>query len=433
MQNLEHRTMIKVWRRIVPLMGLVLFCGYLDRVNLGFAAVTMNQDLGFSNTVFGAGAGFFAIGYALFAIPSALLLNRMGVRRWFSVSMIGWAACSAATAFVTRPEELLAVRLLLGMSEAGFASGVILLFNDWFPNESRGRVLGSFFFINPLCLVIGGPLSSALLSWDGLLGLAGWQWMFIIESLPTLVLALAVFCFLADKPADAHWLSSAEKLWLEQKLASERRSIVGSRSGGSVWQALANKRVWLLAAVYLGIGTSGVGAIIFLPLIIRSIGFSVWNTGFVAALPAAVAAVALPLWGVWTDRSGSPEVVLVVACCAIAGGLLGAAALLPSAWAIVPISVAMTGFFGCLPAFWMLPSSFLSGASAAVGIALINIAGNLGQFSGPYILGWTSDLTRSYGVGLTCLAAIAAAAAAIMAMQATRNRDALNRSVAAFR
>jgi MFS family permease len=418
MENIKRQTMIKVWRRIVPLMALVFFFSYLDRINIGFAALQMNQDLGFSNAVFGTGAGFFAIGYALFGIPSTLLLHRLGARRWISLIMIAWGLCSAATALVKTPEQLYGVRLLLGMAEAGFSPGVILYFSYWFPSEYRGLALGSFFSIGPLGLIIGGPVSGILLSMDGQFGLSGWQWLFVVEALPTLLLVLAVFYFLTDKPADAHWLSAMEKEWLGERLLQEQRRIETAQNGSSVWRTLANGRVWMLAAFYLGIGTSGIGAILFLPLMIQSMGFSILNTGLVSVLPGLAAALALPLWGFWTDHSRNREVVVATACCAIAAGLLGTAALLPSPWAIVPLSVAMVGFYGCVAPFWTLPSAFLTGAAAAAGIAFINIMGNLGQFSGPYLLGRTSDLTGSYSVGLASLAAVAAAAAIIMTTQA---------------
>lgn len=430
--HLERRAMAKVWRRIVPFMIAVLFFSYLNKVGIGFAALQMNEDLGFSNTVFGAGAGFFAIGYALFGIPSTLLLHRMGARRWISLTMIGWSLCAAATAFVTSVDGFMAIRLLLGIAEAGFSPGAILCFSHWFPSEYRGRVLSTFFFIQPVALMIGGPVSSALLSWDGLLGLAGWQWLFIAESFPGILLGLAIFWFMTDAPADARWLTETQRAWLEGKLAQERQHVDTAHSTKApIWRTLTDRRVWTLAVVYLGIGTSGIGAIFFLPLMIQSMGFSIWNTGLAAAVPATVAGLSLPLWGIWTDRSQRRETVVAAGCCTIACGLSGAAALLPSPWALLPICAVLIGFNGCLVAFWTLPSALLTGASAAAGIAFINVVGNLGNFSGPSLLGWTSDLTRSYAMGLTCLAAAAASAAAVITVHAARNRNLSDRTIAA--
>lgn len=413
--DIESRTLRKVWRHSVPIMALVFLTAHLDRVNIGFAALQMNEDLGFSNTVFGFGAGFFAVGYALFAIPSTLLLHRFGARRWIAAIMIAWGLLSASTALVTTAESLLLVRALLGMAEAGFAPGVILFFGEWFPSEYRGRVLGSFLLINPLAFVIGGPVSSLFLSWDGVWGLAGWQWLFVMEALPTLVLAFAVLRLVTDAPTQAHWLTPRERQWLSERLAREHRRIsAGVPDLRPVRNTFRKPRVWVLAAANVGMGTAGIGVMFFIPLIIQSTGFSAVGTGFVTALPAIVGGLSLPLWGRWTDRARSRETVVAVACSALALGLLGAAILLPSYWAIAALCLAMAGVNGAAVAFWTLPSAFLIGAGAAAGIAFINIAGNLGVFMGPALLGWTTDQTGTHSAGLMCLAATAAVAAAIM-------------------
>jgi ACS family tartrate transporter-like MFS transporter len=408
--DIERSTVRQVGWRIVPLMALVLLFNYLDKVNIGFAAVTMNKDLGFSNTVFGAAAGFFAIGYALFGIPSTLLLYRVGARRWISVIMVAWGLCSAATAFVSTAREMLIARFILGVAEAGFTPGMIFYFSQWFPSRYRGRVLGAFLLIYPFSLVIGGPFSTALFTLNGSLALHGWQWLFLIEALPTVALAAVVFALLTDTPAEAKWLSPLQRTWLQTRLASEDARIENA-SLGTLWRQIGSNRVWLLVAANVGLSTSGIGAYFFMPLIIQSMGFSVRNTGLLVALPGIAATLILPLWGIWADRAKRRETVVAAACGLIMLGLLGAAPLLPSAWAIIPLSIAMVGFFGGLVAFWTLPSQFFIGASAAIGIAFINIMGNLGTFTGPYLLGWLSDLTGTYEAGLMSLAAIAAATA----------------------
>lgn len=423
METLERQTMKKVWWRVAPLLAVVTFFSNLDKVNVSFAAVTMNQALGFSNTVFGAGSGFFALGYLAFAVPSTLLLHRLGARRWISLIMIAWGLCSAATAFVTTAEGFFFVRFLLGMAEAGYVPGTILYFSYWFPDAYRGRVLGSILFILPLGQIIGGAASSVLLSQDQLLGLAGWQLMFLAEALPTLFLASAVFLLLRDRPADARWLSPEEKDWLGRRLEGEERRVVGAQGTLSVGRTFADPRVWLLVAINLGINTAGLGAILFLPLMIRSMGFSIWDTGFISALTAAAAAIAIPLWGVWADRSRSRELVVAAACFTVAAGVSGTALLMPSPWALVPICLVFIGFFGYLPAFWALPSAFLTGASAAAGIAFVNIAGNLGLFTGPSLMGWIKDLSGDYGLGLNCLGVAAACAGALLIARAIRSRN----------
>jgi MFS transporter, ACS family, tartrate transporter len=413
--DIESTTIRKVAWRIVPLMAVVLLFNYLDKVNIGFAAVTMNKDLGFSNTVFGAAAGFFAIGYALFGIPSTLLLHRVGARRWICVIMVAWGLCSAATAFVATSGQMLVARFILGMAEAGFTPGMIFYFSQWFPSRYRGRVLGAFLLIYPLSLVIGGPLSTALVSLNGVLGLHGWQWLFLIEALPSVALAALVFALLTDTPAKGTWLSPTERVWLQTQLTGEeaRARIENANAESTLWRQLGTKRVWILVAANVGLSTSGIGAYFFMPLIIQSMGFSVRNTGLLVALPGVAATVILPFWGIWADRAKRRETVVAAACVLIMVGLLGAAPLLPSAWAIIPLSIAMVGFFGGLVAYWTLPSQFFVGATAAVGIAFINIMGNLGTFTGPYLLGWLSDLTGTYEAGLISLAAVAAATAMV--------------------
>jgi ACS family tartrate transporter-like MFS transporter len=424
--DLEHVTVRKVTWHIVPLMALVLLFNYLDKVNIGFAAVTMNKDLGFSNTVFGLAAGFFAIGYALFGVPSTLLLHRVGARRWISLIMVIWGLISAATAFVNSSRDMLIARFVLGAAEAGFTPGMIFYFSLWFPNRYRGRVLGAFLLIYPFSLVIGGPMSSALFSLDGWLGLHGWQWLFLIEALPTVALAGFVFALLNDKPADAAWLSLKERAWLEHELAADAACIDPAGENSRVGRQWSDRRAWLLLAANMGLSTSGIGAYFFMPLIIKSMGFSAQNTGLLVALPGIAATILLPLWGIWADRARRRETVVAAACALIVLGLLGAAPLLPSVWAIIPLSLAMVGFFGGLVAFWTLPSQFFVGAGAAISIAIINVMGNLGTFTGPYLLGWLSDKTGTYEAGLLSLAAIAAATSLLLGLSSlTRSQRAL--------
>jgi len=416
---LRHKTMLKVWWRIVPVLMLGAFCSYLDKVNIGFAALTMNEALGFSNTVFGVGAGLFAIGYALFGIPSTLMVHRIGARRWIAFIAIAWGLFSAGTAFVETPVELFSIRFLLGAAESGYNPGVIFFLSLWFPEEYRGRALGTFMMIGPIGMLIGGPVSSVLLSWDGFLGLDGWQWLFIVEAMPTFFLAALVFFVLADSPAHAAWLSRPERQWLELKLKTERKRIRERQAAphNGVLGTFLDKRVWILAAVNVGIGTSGIGAIIFLPLVIKSMGYSAWESGLISAIPSGAAAILLPAWGVWSDRARHRESVVIAACAMVFVGLLGTALLLPSSWALVTLCIAMIGFYGSIVSFWTLPSTFLVGASAAVGIAFINIAGNVGMFTGPSIVGWLSDISGTYRAGLACLAVVSSISALILALQ----------------
>jgi ACS family tartrate transporter-like MFS transporter len=282
-----------------------------------------------------------------------VLLQRIGARRAISGAMLVWGLCSAATAFVSNPKELMLARIALGGAEAGFTPGVIFYLNSWFPKVYRGRILGAFLAVLPVSIVVGGPLSALLLGWDGLLGFAGWCWLFLIEGLPTVLLALVVRIYLADSPRDAPWLKPQDREWLTATLSAETHDIAALNAHhplGSLKGAIRTRTI-LLGLAYLGITTSGGGALIFLPLLIRSMGFSVRASSVMAALPALVSAAILPLWGLWADKSQRREWVVAATCTFLCVGLAGTAMLFPSAWALPPLSLAFIGFFGSVAPF----------------------------------------------------------------------------------
>ena len=419
--SIERDTISKVRWHIVPLLAGALMLDLLDRGNLALAAVQMKQALGLSNAALGVAGGFVGIGYAIAAIPSTLALQRVGARRWMSLLMFVWGLCSAGTALVANRGELACARVLLGIAEAGFAPGLILYLTYWLPSEYRGRVLASILMVNSLVSVISGPMGSGLLSLDGFLGLSGWKWLFLAEGLPTVVLACVVLRFLPDRPADAHWLTPPQRDWLTERLAAQAQSVAAVQGHRVGWRALTNVWVVLLAVAYLGMLTSGNVLGSFLPLIIRSMGFSVGHVGFVLALPPLLGMLSQPLWGAWSDRAQRREIVVVAGCLTQALGLCCAGALLPSPWALVPLTVAVISRLGTTAPFWSLPPAFLTGASAAAGIALINLAGNFGGFTGPSLMGWASDATGSYGGGLFVGAAPVVISAAILAVMAFRS------------
>ena len=420
MTGLEHQTMAKIRWRIMPLLALGLLLDYIDRSNVGLAALQMKQALGLSNTALGVAGGFISIGYAIAAIPSTLALQRFGARRWLSLIMVVWGLCSAGTALVSNRQELAFARVLLGIAEAGFSPGLLLYLTYWLPSEYRGRVLSYILMVASLVAVISGPIGSGLLSLDGALGLAGWQWLFLVEGLPTVGLALVVFRFLPDGPEDAHWLSQPERKWLTQRLASQSESVALAQGSNDGWRALANIWVVVMAIAFLGMTTSGGTSHSFLPLIIRSMGVSVAHVGFIIAVPNLLTMLAQPLWGVWSDRARRREIVVVAGCLVHAAGLVCAGALLPSPWALVPLTVAFIGYHGSVAPFWTLPPALLTGTRAATGIAFINLAGNLGGFTGPSLMGWVSDATGSYGSGIIAGAVPVVVSAMIMALMAFR-------------
>ena len=420
MSNIERETITKIWWRIVPLLAAGLVLDSLDRGNLALAAVQMKQALGLSNAALGFAGGFVGIGYAIAAIPSTLALQRVGARRWLSLLMLVWGLCSAGTAWVANRNELAFARILLGVAEAGFAPGLILYLTFWLPSEYRGRMLASILMVISLVGVIAQPIGTGLLSLNGALGLAGWKWLFLVEGLPTVALAFVVFRFLPDRPADARWLQPEQRDWLTERLAAQARSVEALPGHKVGWRALTNIWVVLLAVTYLGMLTSGNVLAGFMPLVVKSMGFSIGQLGFVLAVPHLLTLLTQPLWGFWSDRAQRREIVVVTGCLLQVLGLCCAGALLPSAWALVPLTVAIAARFGTTAPFWNLPPAFLTGTSVAAGIAVINLAGNLGAFTGPALMGWASDATGSYGGGLLVGAAPTLIAAVILTAMAFR-------------
>ena len=421
MNSIERDTISKVRWHIVPLLAGALMLDVLDRGNLALAAVQMKQALGLSNSALGFAGGFVGIGYAIAAVPSTLALQKVGARRWMTLLMLVWGLCSAGTALVSNQSELAVARIILGVAEAGFAPGLILYLTYWLPSEYRGRVLSTVLMFTTGVAVVSGPIGSGLLSLDGVLGLAGWKWLFIAEGLPTVVLACVVFSFLPDRPADARWLTPPQRDWLTERLAAQAQSVTAAQGHQPGWRALTNVWVVLLGVAYLGMLTGGNVLGSFLPLVVRSMGFSVSHTGWVLAIPPLLGMLLQPVWGAWSDRAQRREFVVVTGCVTQILGLCCAGALLPSPWALVPLTVAVISRLGTTAPFWTLPPTFLTGTSVAAGIALINLAGNFGGFTGPALMGWASDATGSYGGGLIVGAVPVAISAAILLAMAFRS------------
>jgi MFS transporter, ACS family, tartrate transporter len=407
MDELEKQTMDKVTWRLVPFLMLCYFIAYLDRVNVGFAGATMSRDLALSAGAFGGAAGIFFIAYFFFEVPSNLALDRFGARRWIARIMFTWGIISGAQAFVTGEISFNIVRLLLGIAEAGFFPGIIFYLTLWFPAAYRARIVGLFMFAIPISTVIGAPISGLVLNLEGVAGLHGWQWMFIIEAVPALVMTFIVWFYLTDRPLEAHWLHQEESAWLQDRLDAERRnreSIVHL-----TWlRSLRDPRVIALGFVYMGMNIPQYGLSFFLPQIVKAFGgLSNFEIGVVTALPYVVGAVGMILWGRHSDRTRERKWHVVVPLAVIVLGLALAAVTPSPTVKMLWLCIAGFGFFAVLPVFWTLPTALLSGTAAAAGIAAVNSIGNLGGYFGPQIFGLLRDATRTDLAGLMFLAGCA--------------------------
>ena len=417
-QTIERRTIAKVSWRLLPLVALAYCIAYIDRSNISFAALTMNKDLGFSAYIYGWGAGIFFFGYFLFEIPSNLILEKIGARIWIARIMITWGIISALTAFVTGPTSFLIIRFLLGAAEAGFFPGMILYFTYWFPSEYRGRVISTLFVAQPVANAVASIVSAAILGMDGVLGFKGWQWIFILEALPAVLLGLVILKVMTDKPARADWLAEDERAWLQARIDQECRQ-VESAGRLTLMRALGDPRVVALSLIYLMSVTANYGIVFFMPQIIKGIGLSNMMTGVASSIPYIIGTIGLIAWGWSSDRNQERRWHLIVASTLGALGLAFAAWSGASYWALLGMSAATTGIYGSRAAFWPMPSLFLTGTAAAGAIALINAIGNLGGYFGPFIVGWIKDATDSFQAGLYFLAACSLMAA-IIALVAAR-------------
>jgi MFS transporter, ACS family, tartrate transporter len=406
MDSLEQRTMARVSTRLLPFLIVCYFVAYLDRVNVSFAALTMNKDLNLSASAYGLGAGIFFLAYGVLEVPSNLLLAHFGARRWITRIMFTWGIMSGAMAFIRDETWFYIVRFLLGAAEAGFFPGMIFYLTLWFPAAYRGRVIGYFMAAIPLSTVVGAPISSALLGLDGVFGMHGWQWLFILEAAPALLLSVVVLLYLTDKPADAEWLRDDERRWLVDRLAGEERQRVAARHY-DVLQALLNPRVLALSLVYFGAVATNYGLSFFLPQIVKAFGMSNLQTGFVSAIPYVVGVIGIVWWGRHSDAKLERRFHTGFALFIAAAGLTVGAFLNDPTAKMVAFSVAGFGIFGSLPVFWTLPTAFLSGAAAAGGIAIINSIGNLAGFVGPSVMGMIKDATGSFTNGLLVLVGVA--------------------------
>ena len=415
---LGERTMRKTAWRLVPFLMLLYFVAFLDRINIGFAALTMNRDLGLTARMFGIGSGIFFFGYFVFELPSTLILHRVGARFWIGRVMITWGLVSMAMAFIPDPMSFYALRFLLGIAEAGFFPGTILYLSYWFPLNRRSAVTALFMAAAPAAGFVGSPISGALMQLDGLLHLRGWQWLFIAEAIPALVLGGITLRFLTDHPADAAWLTADERAWLSDAMLREQATVKDPR-GHSAWRALADWKVLVLSLAYFGTSAGLYTVGFWAPLIVKEPGLSPFQVGLLVAIPNLIAVIGMVLWSRNSDRSGERYGHAAVAC------IIGAVGMAITARAGSSVSVAVTGLSlaalgvsAAKPPLWSLPTMFFAGAGAAASIGLINTLGTLGGFVGPYMIG-ASEAGGHFAGGLNLVGCtLILSAVTIVAMRA---------------
>jgi len=413
--SIEARVTRKLQLRILPFVMLLYLVCFLDRANVGFAALSMNQALGLTPEMFGLGGGVFFIGYIAFQVPSNLMIRRVGARRWIARVVVAWGIVSMASAFVVGPWSFYAMRLLLGVAEAGFFPGTLLYLNLWFPVRQRAVAIAAFMAAAPLSSAVGSPISGALMELPRIAGLANWQWLYMIEALPAILLGFLTLKVLTDSPEQAEWLSADECAWLLQTLQMERAK-GGSHPStmAAIWAVLRDPRVLALALIYSGT-SAGLYAIGFwAPLLIRQFGFSALTVGWLNALPSAVAVVGMVVWARHSDRTLERIWHVTIPCVLGCAGLVWAGYAEAALAVILALAVASFGVNGSKPPLWAMPGMFLSGASAAAGIALINSLGNLGGFAGPLLIGWLKQRVGSYAAGLDAVSVMMALSAVIM-------------------
>jgi ACS family tartrate transporter-like MFS transporter len=405
--DLGRAVVSKLTRRLLPFLFLLYIVNYLDRINVGFAALQMQSQLGFSDKVYGLGAGIFFAGYFFFQIPSNLVLAEVGARKWIAAIMVLWGSISAAMIWVTTPPSFYALRFLLGAAEAGFFPGMILYLRQWFPSPARARAVALFTTAGPLAGVVGGPLSGALLGLHTTT-LSGWQWLFLLEALPAILLAGVVLIALTDGPEVASWLADDERAWLSHELRRERQAHTAAHPE-NIFAVFAQGKVWLLVLVYLGETTCFYGISLWLPSLIRSFsGAGNLTIGLLSVIPYLLTAVAMVVVGMHSDRSGERKWHLAGSAFAGAIGLACAAYACSTLSSIALLSLTMMAAFSMMGPFWATSTTLLSETSAAAGIALINSFGNLGGFLGPYTIGLVRTWTGGFRGGLLAVAALLA-------------------------
>jgi ACS family tartrate transporter-like MFS transporter len=413
-KTIEQATVRTVAFRLLPLVFLLYFFSLIDRTNLGVGALTMNHDLGLSAYGYSLGVAAFFIGYIPCEIPSNLILERIGARLWIGRIAITWGLIASCMALVGGQTSFLTVRFLLGIAEAGLFPGLLLYLTYWFPKAYRARVNAALVLAIPVSNALGAPLAASLMELHGLLGFAGWKWMFVLEGVPSIILGCFVLRYLTDHPVNATWLDPRQRAWLQDTLAQERKAVEQQHARLGLWQALTDRRVLALCLVYFSMGTTAYGLGYFPPQIIKAWGLSNLATGWTVAVPETIGIIAMLIWGSWSDRVGSRRRSLSIALMIGAVGLACMGFFATSPWSLIAVAAVSIGFSSARPMFWTLPPTFLSGRAIAGSIALISCFANFGGIVGPVAIGWAKTATNSFAGGLYLVAFIAFTASMIV-------------------
>ncbi|HEY1997137.1 MFS transporter [Paraburkholderia sp.] len=422
--ELERRVSRKLMLRIIPFVMLLYFVSFLDRVNVGFAALSMNKAIGLSPTAFGFGGGLFFIGYFLCEVPSNLILHKVGARRWIARVMVTWGLVSFASAFVVGPNSFYALRFLLGVAEAGFFPGIILYLSLWFPARQRAVAAAWFMAAAPISTAIGSPLSGAIMQLPPIAGFADWQMLYILEAVPAIILGFFVLKYLTDSPAKAQWLQAEEREWLiaKMKMEAEARQLHSGHTEGAL-SALRDPRVLALALIYFGTSAALYTLGLWAPLMIHQYGFGSFETGLLAGIPSILAVIAMIVWARHSDRTEERTWHVVIPCVVACLGFILAGSATTALMIILALVVVNIGISAAKAPLWAMPSMFLSGAGAAAGIAMINSVGNLGGFVGPFAIGWFKNETGGYAAGLYVVGATLAVSAVVTLLLARQSKQ----------
>lgn len=424
--DIDKPVLKKVAVRLLPMLMILYFLSYVDRVNVGFAALTMNVDLGLSATAYGLGAGVFFIGYFLFEVPSQFMLDKFGARIWITRIVVTWGAIAAAMAFVQGPISFYILRFLLGVAEAGFFPGIIYFLGMWFPRGQRARIVAFVYIAAPISFLLGSPISTMMMQYgDGIFGLVGWRFMFLIEGLITIAAGVVGYFILVDRPSKAKWLDKADALRLEATIAAEDAAVDAAHDGHSIRKAFS-PRVFMLGLIYFGIAYGVYAVGFFLPQIVSGfqatygVKFDLTQIGLITAIPYAVATAVMLPWSRHSDKTQS-RFVHVAITCFLGGTALAVSLVLGSPLlSMIGICITAVGVFCSIPVFWQIPPTFLTGTAAAAGIGVINSIGNLAGFFAPYISGYFKDMTGSLQPGMLVASAFTLLSGALVLVARAR-------------